>query len=78
MNHDVLQEINAEPLFPVQSDQHIVFGVDGKFKAHALITILSIMKHAGDRVYHFHLISSELTPADNPRSPGCFRDRATA
>ncbi len=73
MNHDVLQEINAEPLFPVQSDQHIVFGVDGKFKAHALITILSIMKHAGDRVYHFHLISSELTPADNPRLARLFQ-----
>lgn len=61
MDKDILNTINSQHLFPAQSDRHIIFGVDGKFIAHSLITIMSLIKHAGDGRYHFHLISSELS-----------------
>ncbi|MBA0036842.1 lipopolysaccharide 1,3-galactosyltransferase [Pantoea sp. BIGb0393] len=72
MDRDVIKAINSQLLFPSQCDRHIVFGVDGKFIAHSLITIMSIMKHAGSGFYHFHLISSELTPIDIKRLDTIF------
>lgn len=72
MDQDVTRVIKSQPLYPVHSDRHIVFGVDGRFAAHALITILSIMRHAGETVYHFHLLSAAFTPTDNDRLARVF------
>ncbi|PIF23606.1 glycosyltransferase family 8 protein [Candidatus Pantoea floridensis] len=72
MDKDILSTIDSQLLFPVQSDRHIIFGVDGKFIAHSLITIMSIMKHAGSSLYHFHLISSEISPIDVVRLENIF------
>ena len=72
MDKELLKTITSQPLFPTQSDRHIIFGVDGKFIAHSLITIMSIIKHAGSSAYHFHLISSELSTLDQARLSEIF------
>ncbi|KGT93493.1 lipopolysaccharide 1,3-galactosyltransferase [Erwinia typographi] len=45
----------------------IFFGVDGKFKIHVQITMMSLMRNAGGDKYHFHVISSELNDKDISR-----------
>lgn len=72
MDKNMLNTITSQTLFPTQSDRHIIFGVDGKFIAHSLITILSVIKHSSGSDYHFHLVSSELSTRDNARLSEIF------
>lgn len=47
-------------------DKHIFFGIDNKYIYHSLIAIMSLSENAGQSIYQFHIISSELdkTEAD--------------
>lgn len=47
-----------------KSGRHIFFGVDSKFISHALITVMSLAETAGESVYQFHIISSDLNDED--------------
>lgn len=62
-----LDAIRSRTLLAADTDKHIFFGVDNKFIAHALITLMSLAEHAGASAFHFHLISSDLTDADAAR-----------
>ncbi len=54
-----LQAIQSSVINDSHSDRHVFFGVDSKFISHSLITVMSIIEHANDSVYQFHIVSSD-------------------
>jgi len=61
-----LFNINAISSQVVSSNgnEHVFFGVDNKYIYHSLITIMSLSENAGQSIYQFHIISSELDETD--------------
>lgn len=56
-----IELVASQNIFESASEYNIVYGVDSKFISHALISIMSVMKHAHDKNYHFHIVSSDMT-----------------
>lgn len=62
-----LSAVKTQVICASDGNKHIFFGVDNEFVSHALITIMSLIDNAGESLYQFHIISSELNDADTTR-----------
>ncbi|MCT4702999.1 lipopolysaccharide 1,3-galactosyltransferase [Enterobacteriaceae bacterium H20N1] len=60
----IRQSITSEIICPSTGGKAIFFGVDGSFIRHAMITMQSVINHSERFVFHFHILSSELSEED--------------
>lgn len=57
---DRMMKIKSEIIQYTDSKKNIVFGVDGDFIKHSLITMMSILDKSNNEIFNFHIISSNI------------------